>query len=69
MSQEFVTINQFLKSLDPRQRRYFLGREAQIQVRLQTGLRELGRGLSEVASLNGEALAVILTAEENASRG
>lgn len=52
----------FLRSLNPRQRTYFLQRETDHAARLQTSLRALAQGVSEVSALNGETLAVVLSA-------
>ena len=62
MKTEIQTIHQFIKSLSPGQRRFFVQREADNQTRLQNGLREFGRGLGEISALNGDALAIVLAA-------
>ena len=60
MSTEIETDAQFLASLDRKQRRYFLEREAERKDRLQAALRDLSRGFGTVGSLHGEALSVAL---------
>lgn len=60
MDTELTELKHFVGSLTPRQRRYFLLRETQIQTRLQSGMRDLARGLSEVSALNAEALSLTL---------
>ena len=55
---------EFLRSLNLRQRSYFLQRETDHTTRLQVALRAFGQGISEVSALNGETLAVVLLASQ-----
>lgn len=60
MARPIEDIHQFIRSLDARQRQYFVGRETEHQKVLQESLLALGRGLSVVSELNGESLAIML---------
>lgn len=61
MSAALTNDGDFLRSLTPRQRAYFVRRESARQARLQSTLRDLSRGLGTVSELNGEAQAMLLT--------
>jgi len=52
----------FFRSLNPRQRAWFLQRESDLTARLQASLRDLAKGMSEVSAINGETLALVLDA-------
>lgn len=58
---QLKTDAEFVKTLTPRQREYFLSRELSIQQRLQAALRELSRGFGTVNALSGEALGLALS--------
>lgn len=60
MNKTIDTDADFLRSLTPRQRDWFLRREQARQGRLQDALRELSRGLGTLGELHGEALALVL---------
>ena len=60
MSAALTNDTDFLRSLTPRQRDYFVQRESARQIRLQSTLRDLARGLGTVSELNGEAQALLL---------
>jgi len=60
MAKPIEDIHQFIRSLDPRQRHFFVARETDHQKVLQESLLALGRGLSVVSELNGESLAIML---------
>lgn len=61
MKQKSIESDQeFIRSLDPRQRIYFLEREAETASRLQASLAALARGVSVVSALNGEVLQNVL---------
>ncbi|KFN49787.1 hypothetical protein [Arenimonas composti] len=49
---------EFVASLKPAQRDYYLGRAAEIQQQLQDALREISRGLSAVSLLTQDFLAL-----------
>jgi hypothetical protein len=51
---------EFVRSLDRRQRAYFLRRESENASRLQAALVDLARGMSAVSAMNGESLQLIL---------
>ncbi len=68
MKPKIESILQFIKSLNPQQRAYFIGREADNQKQLETCIRELGRGISQVSALYGDAVAITLTAYESNSQ-
>lgn len=53
---DFSSVSEFLDSLDPRQRRYFVAREGEIAQRLQASLQALARGLGAVSGLHEGAL-------------
>ena len=57
----FGSDREFMRSLDSRQHAYFLKREADNARRLQAALLDLGRGVSIVNAMNGEALHNLLT--------
>ncbi len=61
MKSNIETVQQFVSSLSVAQRLFFTTREKEIQARLQTSLRDLGRGISEVASINGESLQIVIS--------
>ncbi len=67
MAKPIEDIHQFIRSLDPRQRQFFVARETEHQKVLQESLLALGRGLSVVSELNGESLAIMLN-EPNSNR-
>ena len=50
----------FIRSLRPTQRDYFLLRESARHTRLQSTLRDLSRGLSTVSELSGETQVIVL---------
>ena len=52
--------NDFLRSLAPHQRKYFLRRESALQARLQEVLRDLSRGFGAISQINGETQAIAL---------
>jgi len=60
MSAPFTCDAEFLRSITPRQREYFLRRESARHTRLETTLRDLSRGLSTVNELSNETLAMVL---------
>lgn len=53
----------FLRSLNPTQRAWFLQREREHGNHLQTCLRALAQAMSEVSALNGATLALLLGAK------
>lgn len=60
MAKTIEDIHQFIRSLSPLQRQFFVARETAHQKVLQESLLALGRGLSVVSELNGESLAIML---------
>ncbi len=68
MKPKIESIQQFIKSLNPQQRAYFVGREADHQKQLEACTRDLGRGLSQVSALYGDAVAITLSASESHSQ-
>jgi len=61
MAKPIEDIHQFIRSLDPRQRQFFVARETEHQKALQESLLALGRSLSVVSELNGGSLAIMLS--------
>ena len=57
----FENDREFMRSLDSRQYAYFLKRETKNASRLQAALLDLGRGVSIVSAMNGEAFHNVLT--------
>ena len=60
MAKPIEDIHQYIRSLNPRQRDFFIARESQHQKVLQESLLALGRGLGVVSELNAESLAILL---------
>ena len=61
MSTSLANDNDFLRSLAPHQRKYFLQRESALHIRLQEVLRDLSRGFGAISQINGETQAVALS--------
>lgn len=60
MSKVIETDQAFIATLTPRQKEFFLKREADRAARLQKSLVDLARGVSQVSALNGETLGLVL---------
>ncbi|WP_139351460.1 hypothetical protein [Rhodanobacter sp. B05] len=60
MSTPLLNDADFIHSLRPTQREYFLLRESARHARLQSTLRDLSRGVGTVSELSGEAQAIVL---------